>query len=60
MCDWFGQRGYGCDDLYLVGVLMSKVGSGETKNLLLCSFCGKNQHEVCKLIACVYRKPRPF
>ncbi len=30
---------------------MSKVGSGETKNLLLCSFCGKNQHEVCKLIA---------
>jgi hypothetical protein len=30
---------------------MSKVGSVETKNLLLCSFCGKNQHEVRKLTA---------
>jgi ATP-dependent Clp protease ATP-binding subunit ClpX len=30
---------------------MSNVSSGETKKLLLCSFCGKNQHEVRKLIA---------
>jgi ATP-dependent Clp protease ATP-binding subunit ClpX len=29
---------------------MSKVSGGETKTLL-CSFCGKNQHEVRKLIA---------
>jgi hypothetical protein len=43
--------GYRCDDLYLVGLLMSKVGSGKTKKPLLCSFCGKSQHEVRKLIA---------
>src|SRR5262249_23497213 len=30
---------------------MSTVSSSETKKLLLCSFCGKNQHEVRKLIA---------
>src|SRR5262245_1904511 len=30
---------------------MNKVSSGETKKLLLCTFCGKNQHEVRKLIA---------
>ncbi|HEX4077608.1 MAG TPA: ATP-dependent Clp protease ATP-binding subunit ClpX [Rhizomicrobium sp.] len=30
---------------------MSKVGGGETKNTLYCSFCGKSQHEVRKLIA---------
>jgi hypothetical protein len=30
---------------------MSKVSSGETKNMLYCSFCGKSQHEVRKLIA---------
>ncbi len=30
---------------------MSKVASGETKNTLYCSFCGKSQHEVRKLIA---------
>src|SRR5215510_10870308 len=30
---------------------MSKVSSGETKNTLHCSFCGKSQHEVRKLIA---------
>jgi ClpX C4-type zinc finger len=30
---------------------MSKVGSGETKKPLLCTFCGKSQHEVRKLIA---------
>src|SRR5215204_7031656 len=31
-------------------VTMSKVGS-ESKNTLYCSFCGKSQHEVRKLIA---------
>ncbi len=30
---------------------MSKSSSGETKNTLYCSFCGKSQHEVRKLIA---------
>src|SRR5947208_8962916 len=30
---------------------MSKLSNGETKKLLLCTFCGKNQHEVRKLIA---------
>ncbi len=30
---------------------MSKSGGGETKNTLYCSFCGKSQHEVRKLIA---------
>ena len=30
---------------------MSKASSGETKNTLYCSFCGKSQHEVRKLIA---------
>ena len=30
---------------------MSKAGGGETKNTLYCSFCGKSQHEVRKLIA---------
>jgi len=30
---------------------MSKSGSGDTKNTLYCSFCGKSQHEVRKLIA---------
>ena len=30
---------------------MTKVSSGETKNTLYCSFCGKSQHEVRKLIA---------
>jgi ATP-dependent Clp protease ATP-binding subunit ClpX len=30
---------------------MSKVGTGESKNTLYCSFCGKSQHEVRKLIA---------
>ncbi len=30
---------------------MSKVGSGNSKNTLYCSFCGKSQHEVRKLIA---------
>jgi hypothetical protein len=28
-----------------------KVGSGDSKNTLYCSFCGKSQHEVRKLIA---------
>src|ERR1700710_2415284 len=30
---------------------MSKVGTNESKNTLYCSFCGKRQHEVRKLIA---------
>ncbi len=30
---------------------MSKSGSGDSKNTLYCSFCGKSQHEVRKLIA---------
>ncbi len=30
---------------------MSKTSGGETKNTLYCSFCGKSQHEVRKLIA---------
>ncbi|HIJ38708.1 MAG TPA: ATP-dependent Clp protease ATP-binding subunit ClpX, partial [Rhodospirillaceae bacterium] len=30
---------------------MSKSNSGESKNTLYCSFCGKSQHEVRKLIA---------
>ncbi len=30
---------------------MSKVGNSETKSTLYCSFCGKSQHEVRKLIA---------
>src|ERR1700682_4025546 len=30
---------------------MSKVGTSDSKNTLSCSFCGKSQHEVRKLIA---------
>src|SRR2546427_10588362 len=30
---------------------MSKVSSADSKNTLYCSFCGKSQHEVRKLIA---------
>src|ERR1700759_4817487 len=30
---------------------MSKVGASDSKNTLYCSFCGKTQHEVRKLIA---------
>jgi ATP-dependent Clp protease ATP-binding subunit ClpX len=30
---------------------MSKVSTGDSKNTLYCSFCGKSQHEVRKLIA---------
>ncbi|MGQ5701589.1 ATP-dependent Clp protease ATP-binding subunit ClpX [Sandaracinobacteroides sp. A072] len=30
---------------------MSKVSSGDSKSILYCSFCGKSQHEVKKLIA---------
>src|SRR3981081_2593282 len=33
------------------GVGMSKSGGSESKNTLYCSFCGKSQHEVRKLIA---------
>ena len=30
---------------------MSKAAGGDSKNTLYCSFCGKSQHEVRKLIA---------
>ena len=30
---------------------MSKAGGNDSKNTLYCSFCGKSQHEVRKLIA---------
>ncbi|MCC6008659.1 MAG: hypothetical protein JJU40_13410, partial [Rhodobacteraceae bacterium] len=30
---------------------MAASGSGDSKNTLYCSFCGKSQHEVRKLIA---------
>ena len=30
---------------------MSKIGGDDSKNPLYCSFCGKSQHEVRKLIA---------
>ena len=30
---------------------MSKASTGDNKNTLYCSFCGKSQHEVRKLIA---------
>ena len=30
---------------------MSKTSGGDPKNTLYCSFCGKSQHEVRKLIA---------
>ncbi len=30
---------------------MSKIGNSDSKNTLYCSFCGKSQHEVRKLIA---------
>eukprot|EP01041_Mallomonas_annulata_P041494 gene41494-65586_t len=30
---------------------MTKAASGDSKNTLYCSFCGKSQHEVRKLIA---------
>ena len=30
---------------------MNKVGSGDSTNTLYCSFCGKSQHEVDKLVA---------
>ena len=33
------------------GSEMSKIGGSDAKNLLYCSFCGKSQHEVRKLIA---------
>jgi ATP-dependent Clp protease ATP-binding subunit ClpX len=33
------------------GSEMSKIGGSDTKNPLYCSFCGKGQHDVRKLIA---------
>jgi ATP-dependent Clp protease ATP-binding subunit ClpX len=41
-------RYYGFGD---TGVTMSKSSGGDSKNTLYCSFCGKSQHEVRKLIA---------
>jgi hypothetical protein len=38
---------------------MSKVRSSETKKPLLCSFCGKSQHEVHRAIAKAYNAARP-
>ncbi len=35
----------------LNGVSMNKSSGGDSKNTLYCSFCGKSQHEVRKLIA---------
>jgi ClpX C4-type zinc finger protein len=36
---------------------MSKIDGSDSKNPLYCSFCGKSQHEVRKLIAGRARKP---
>ena len=45
-------RGSDCDDFASCrGSEMSKVGGSDSKNALYCSFCGKSQHEVRKLIA---------
>ena len=45
-------RGSDCADSPLCrGSEMSKVGDGDSKNALYCSFCGKSQREVRKLIA---------
>ena len=45
-------QGSDCDDFASrQDTEMSKVGGGESKNTLYCSFCGKSQHEVRKLIA---------
>jgi hypothetical protein len=33
------------------GSEMSKIGGSDSKNSLYCSFCGKSQHQVRKLIA---------
>jgi len=39
---------------------MSKVGTSDSKNTLYCSFCGKSQHEVRKLIAGTWTGNRNF
>jgi ATP-dependent Clp protease ATP-binding subunit ClpX len=44
--------GNDCDDSHLgQDSEMSKVGGSESKNTLYCSFCGKSQREVRKLVA---------
>jgi hypothetical protein len=49
---WFGLRGNEWDDSHLVRISeMSKAGSSDSKNTLYCSFCGKSQQELRKLIA---------
>jgi ATP-dependent Clp protease ATP-binding subunit ClpX len=52
-CPWFGLQGNDRDDSHLVGVYteMNKAGGSDSKNTLHCTFCGKSQHEVRKLIA---------
>jgi ATP-dependent Clp protease ATP-binding subunit ClpX len=47
MPDWTDEYG----GLSEGGSEMSKIGGSDTKNPLYCSFCGKSQHEVRKLIA---------
>src|SRR6476660_9909509 len=39
------------DDPIAHGVAMTKSSGSDAKNTLYCSFCGKSQHEVRKLIA---------
>src|ERR1700751_3840651 len=43
-------RGRGCFAEKGEGI-MTKAASGDSKSTLYCSFCGKSQHEVRKLIA---------
>ena len=45
--------GLSCDSTLasLRGCEMNKVGGNDLKNTLYCSFCGKSQHDVRKLIA---------
>ena len=49
---WAAAEGY--DSRATQGVwerMMTKLSGGDSKNTLYCSFCGKSQHEVRKLIA---------
>jgi RNA polymerase-binding transcription factor DksA len=44
-------QGTNCDDSHLEGSEMSTAGGSESKNTLYCSFCGKSQYELRRLIA---------
>jgi len=45
-------QGNNCDDSHLEGFRDEpRLGGSNTKNTLYCSFCGKSQHELRKLIA---------